>query len=217
MQKFKLVNFDERKVWFTSDTHFGHKNIIEYCKRPFLDEIEMDRKLIDNWNSVVKGNDLVFHLGDFGRNNPKEIFNKLKGKIHFILGNHDNKNKILPATNVTVYNSDILRVTINNQIIVLCHYPILSWDKQSIGAWHLYGHIHTVKGISYDKAPFQQSWDVGVDNNDFYPVSMVKIREIMESKKESSQILIKKLNDSTEQEQFDKENKETTLSNYKVE
>ena len=52
-------------IWFTSDLHLGHGNIIKYCNRPFKDIEHMNRALIDNWNSRVKLNDVVFHVGDF--------------------------------------------------------------------------------------------------------------------------------------------------------
>lgn len=78
--------------WFTSDTHFGHHNIIEYCKRPFASVEEMNRAMIERWNSVVGPADLVYHLGDFALG-PKVLWegyrNALNGRIMFFTGNHD--------------------------------------------------------------------------------------------------------------------------------
>ena len=59
------MHLDPENTFFTSDTHFGHKNIIRFCKRPFETVDIMDPKLVDAWNSVVKKNSVVFHLGDF--------------------------------------------------------------------------------------------------------------------------------------------------------
>ncbi len=52
-------------IWFTSDTHFGHANIIRFCDRPFKDIQEMNERLIANWNAVVRPGDSVYHMGDF--------------------------------------------------------------------------------------------------------------------------------------------------------
>ena len=87
--------FDGDKVFFTSDTHFNHTNIIQYCQRPFKSTDEMNEAIIDNWNSVVGEEDTVFHLGDFCLGSSAEwnkILNRLNGKIYLILGNHDLKN-----------------------------------------------------------------------------------------------------------------------------
>ena len=81
-------------IFFTSDTHFGHTNIMKYCKRPFETVEEMDQTIIDNWNSVVRPEDIVFHLGDFGFCGSlrlREIVDQLNGKIYLITGNHDRK------------------------------------------------------------------------------------------------------------------------------
>lgn len=82
---------DGSKIFFTSDTHFGHSNIIKFCNRPFKDAEEMDRVLIENWNNKVPEDGLVFHLGDFGwggYQEYKKIRDQLNGKIILIKGNH---------------------------------------------------------------------------------------------------------------------------------
>ena len=87
--------FDGDKVFFTSDTHFNHTNIIQYCQRPFKSTDEMNEAMIDNWNSVVGEDDTMFHLGDFclgGAEEWNKILNRLNGRIYLILGNHDLKN-----------------------------------------------------------------------------------------------------------------------------
>ena len=79
-------------TWIISDTHFGHENIIKYCNRPFSSVEEMDARMIKLWNNVVKKNDIVYHLGDFGVGNKEyisKIVSKLNGRIFLILGNHD--------------------------------------------------------------------------------------------------------------------------------
>lgn len=91
----KKYKFDPEHTFFTSDTHFGHANIIRFCKRPFENVEEMNEVLIENWNKVVSDDDTVFHLGDFafgGSNVWKEIIPRLKGHINLIIGNHDRKN-----------------------------------------------------------------------------------------------------------------------------
>ncbi|MBQ4059987.1 MAG: metallophosphoesterase, partial [Lachnospiraceae bacterium] len=87
--------FDGDKVFFTSDTHFYHSNIINFCGRPFKNVEVMNETLIANWNSVVGPDDIVFHLGDFCLGGSAEwtnILNRLNGKIYLIVGNHDIKN-----------------------------------------------------------------------------------------------------------------------------
>lgn len=78
--------------WFTSDTHFGHANIIPYCGRPFRDVTEMNGALIHNWNVRVRASDRVIHLGDFALG-PKDLWRgyrqALNGRILFVVGNHD--------------------------------------------------------------------------------------------------------------------------------
>ena len=74
-------------TFFTADTHFGHKNVIRYCNRPFASATEMDERLIENWNKIVGPDDLIYHLGDFtllGEDLAAGYFQRLNGKIHII-------------------------------------------------------------------------------------------------------------------------------------
>lgn len=87
--------FDGSKVFFTSDTHFYHGNIIRFCNRPFKDMEMMNETIISNWNNTVGQDDIVFHLGDFclgGSAEWTKILDRLNGKIYLIMGNHDLKN-----------------------------------------------------------------------------------------------------------------------------
>ncbi|MDR3059367.1 MAG: metallophosphoesterase, partial [Prevotella sp.] len=80
------------KIWFTSDHHFGHKNIIEFSQRPFLNTDEMNEELIKRWNEKIGTEDMVYHLGDFALMSSgklRSILDRLNGRIHLIQGNHE--------------------------------------------------------------------------------------------------------------------------------
>lgn len=126
-------------VFFTSDTHFGHTNIIKYCNRPFKDSHEMDETLISNWNSIVKTGDHVFHLGDvaFGRgveaSYVKTILNRLNGSIFLIKGNHE---KLALANHHRFsWIKDYEEIEIEGQRIILFHYGQRTWHHDIRGTW----------------------------------------------------------------------------------
>lgn len=129
-------------VYFTSDTHFGHNNIIKYDKRPFIDIEYMTKEMIGRWNSTVSPNDIVYHLGDFsfyGPNRTEEIFYSLNGNKHLVRGNHDNTRTCnLPWASVNRY----LEVSLSGVLCCLMHFPIESWNKMSHGSLMLHGHSH---------------------------------------------------------------------------
>ena len=82
----------EPKIFLIGDCHFGHRNIIKYCNRPFASVEEMTDTLIKNWNGVVGKNDIVYVVGDFalcGKQKIIEIGQQLNGRKRLILGNHD--------------------------------------------------------------------------------------------------------------------------------
>lgn len=160
-------------IWITADTHFGHKNIIEYCLRPFSSVEIMDEVLIDRWNMAVKPNDTIYHLGDFTLDKMADKYlDRLNGKILFISGTHDywlkkielNKYKekleILPP----LYSTKIY-----GKRVVMCHYPLASWEASFYGSLMLHGHSHG------KMEHIKNRFDVGTDCNDFYPFNLEKL------------------------------------------
>ena len=167
-------------TFFTADTHFGHENIIRLCKRPFADVSEMNSKLIENWNSKIKPNDLVYHLGDFAMKmkpvDLEPIIRKLHGRIILVDGNHDNLlMRIRAKTSPFIGCYSMLEVTVGAQSIVLCHYAMRTWRHDLRGTWHLYGHSHG--GLP----PYGKSCDIGVDCWNFSPVSFEELKVYMDT------------------------------------
>ena len=195
--KQSVFNFETgSNVFFTSDTHFGHANIIHFCKRPFASVEEMDEKLIENWNKVVGPNDYIFHLGDFcfkGSQYWDRMLDQLNGHKFLILGNHDFKN--LRDGNMFKFDwvGQQAYVTIGGRAIFLNHFPFLcyggSYRSAENSVWQLHGHVHlnlndmSGKDISRLTNCFPTQYDVGVDANNFTPISFddvsVRINEQM--------------------------------------
>lgn len=158
------------KTWITSDSHFQHSNIIKYCSRPFKDVNEMDETLVSNWNSIVDKNDTVLHLGDFAfvktREEIRKIVDKLNGHIHLLLGNHDDW-KLVKDNGFASTRDGIWEYKYGKEKIVLCHYPMMSWNGAFHNRLHFFGHVHSTPSNIF---PCQKnSYDVGVDLNDFRP------------------------------------------------
>lgn len=174
MTKSRKINLEYQQVFFISDTHFGHRAMVEqWRKNPytglrFLDKEHMDEHLIAEWNTVVPKNGIVFHLGDVSFRNQREtaeILCELNGEIHLIDGNHD-KGINGAARDIFRSINPYLELSIRVEgrttpiKIVLCHYPILSWNGMHHGSWHVHGHSHgnLVSGRG-------KRLDVGVDCN----------------------------------------------------
>ena len=174
------LKVSEEKLFFTSDTHFFHKNIIKFCQRPYKNIEEMQEQFILNWNKVVPQDGIVFFLGDFAFGNSTEwikIINQLNGYIYFILGNHDLQNcnnlKHLENKNSTcLSHMAYIKIIETSQVIVLSHYPLLTYPKH---LWNLCGHTHSSKINKFNF--FKTQYDVGVDNNNYTPVSFKEIKE----------------------------------------
>lgn len=163
--------------FFIADTHFGHVGILDMAMRPQADIQDHDRQIVANWNAVVKPTDTVWHLGDFaGEDVPFDyvasVFRKLNGVKRLIVGNHDGDEV---QTQLPWASVDMMRTIVApGRKIVLCHYPMRDWNGQHSGDIHFHGHSH-------DRLPSsRQSWDCGVDRQDFKPVLFGDITERME-------------------------------------
>jgi len=144
------------RTFLISDTHFGHRSILklseEHEPRPFRSVDDMDKTLIKNWNSVVSKGDTVFHLGDFSLcdfDKTQEIFKRLNGRIHLIMGNHCKRRSENWFKNVGFYQ--IYKYPIcYEKFFWLSHEP-MALDKNSIYV-NIHGHIHSPGRMKqYDK------------------------------------------------------------------
>ena len=187
------------KVWITSDTHFGHKNICRGVTnwrtqdgevpidstRDFQTVEQMNERLVDGINSVVGQDDTLIMLGDvsFGgfENISIFLYRLVCQNIHLILGNHDhhieNKRGDVQIRFLSVQH--YLEANINGQDFVFCHYPLQSWNGLNKGVIHLHGHSHLPEHRKFGNG---KRMDVGVDGNGMDPYSIDEIIKIMDKR-----------------------------------
>lgn len=166
-------------IWFTSDPHYNHTNIIKYCNRPFKTVEEMNETMIRNWNQKVEPEDDVFLLGDICMGIPHQwagFVNQLNGNIHLILGNHDNK-KYYRYMNKIVAIDEYKMIRIGDDNIMLHHYPPFHTQnkipKNMEPDLYLCGHVHEAWRFNeFHNIPV---YNVGVDVNNFSPVCLPDI------------------------------------------
>lgn len=149
------------QIFIIADTHFGHRNIIEYESRPFDSIEDMDSVMIDSWNMTVDDDDIIYVLGDFaltGSDKTKEVIESLNGKKHIIIGSHDRtatwykNNGFETATKkimvIPIDMRDNANGTIERINVLLTHEPI---DDESVlnaldRVLNIHGHIHSKHG-----------------------------------------------------------------------
>jgi len=192
-----------QKLWFTSDTHYDHKNICsattnwveaENLTRKFSSLDQMNDELVTSINNKVGQDDILFHLGDWSFNgfeNIRKFRERINCKnVHLILGNHDhhierNKENIQSIfSSVSQYlDLEVKWRPYHSKLVadsytrfVLFHYPIASWNGMSDGVIHLHGHVHL---SPQQRVANGKAMDVGVDGNNMEPISMDEVLKIM--------------------------------------
>ncbi len=181
---------DRARLFVTSDTHFGHDNIIGYCNRPFDDTAHMDQSLIEAWNREVGPEDIVYHLGDFTLGYITiaiRYFQQLNGLI-YVLGDHWHHDKrwlraiamdrLFGPSGVQPESASGIpiqilptswQVEVDGTLVVLSHYPFAEWDRKHYGSVHFHGHSHGKGAVRPGRL------DVGVDNWNYQPMPMTSL------------------------------------------
>lgn len=188
------------KVWFIADLHICHKNILRHQtnrlkKMGLTDENDFethDKYIIDMWHSLVSRGDIVYVLGDFIMANKEKSFNILNdlkkqgAKIHLIVGNHDkstqnleNMFESISLIKDVVFKKNVFDFLNEDFEVVMCHFPMKSWNNKCRGSMHLYGHIHN-NSPWVDEETDDICLNVGLDNPicEYKLFSLEKIYEI---------------------------------------
>ena len=175
-------------LWFTSDSHFSHVNIIKYCNRPFANAGEMDQCMVDRWNECVKPSDHIYHLGDVTMMRPKyvkHILEQLNGHKRLIRGNHDiyRTKEYIEAGFEEIYG---VRVIDN---LLMTHIPV---HPDSLGRFdaNVHGHIHDrpnfapvkrfkgVNGVLDETRPYLVPYvNICVEVTDYRPITLEEIKQ----------------------------------------
>lgn len=203
-----MIKIREEKVWFVSDSHYGHTNICrgvskwkdengnvsELSTRPFKTLDKMNDAIVNNINDVVGQDDVLIHFGDWsfgGLENIKKFRDRIVCKnIYLMIGNHDHhiENNREEIRNLFVKVRYLEEFTVNGQMIVACHYPISSWNKVRKGSWLIHGHIHN-KGSSRFTGD-GKTMDIGMDGHpEFRPYSFEELKNIMDKRPAKTGIL----------------------------
>ena len=197
------IKKDRQKIWFVSDTHFGHVSVLyfhplrrEACGVT-LEELQADKNsaiakhdqwLINKWNSVVRKQDTVYFLGDFCLKNKEyteNILRQLKGKKFLIRGNHDKS--LNGLENYFEWVGDIKEAKFtNNQFkfidpnetfcVEMCHFPMLTWNRRPHGTCMVHGHSHG-NANNVNELTGELRVDVGLDNQ-YWDYNFVELEQL---------------------------------------
>ena len=170
-----------KNIYFTSDTHFGHKNIITFKNdngdliRPFESVEEMDELMVENWNKVVTPQDRIYHLGDVVINRRcLPILERLNGHKVLIKGNHD----IFKLKDFTPYFDDIRAYRVFPKYDLICsHIPVHPNQLENRFKWNMHGHLHENIVKNTDGTPDERYINVCVEHTNYTPISLDEILE----------------------------------------
>ena len=178
-------------IWFTSDIHFNHFNVIKYCNRPWTTVEDMNETIIKNYNSKVQPTDTCWILGDLTLASFKiagPLIQRLNGKKFLVQGNHDkySRGQYLALGFTEIFQEVQLKIV--GHRLLLSHFPYKPSPEQltedlryldrrpdNKGSWLLHGHRHSNK----ETCVRSNMIDVGVDAWNYFPVSLQQIESIL--------------------------------------
>lgn len=177
------------KIFFTSDTHFGHDNVLRMDKRPFANVDEMQEQMIKKWNNKVSPGDIVYVLGDFIWNTRRasDIMKALNGQVILIQGNHDRVDSKMKKHLGGLKDSDFVHIKLEDGRVkecILSHYFMPFYRNHYYGSIHLHGHSHSTKEHSEElriakelneKGFLNEIYNVGCMHWDYEPVTLDEI------------------------------------------
>ena len=167
-------------IYYTSDPHFFHENMIRLCSRPFQTVEEMNQVILERWNLTVGKNDIIYILGDFAMRyeNLQDVYNlltRLHGKKVLITGNHDKLRKDIKFCKYFDYVKNYDEIVDNNRRVILFHYPMEDWNGRWRGSYHLYGHIHNSDKCIHGH--IENRFNVCSDVHNFTPITLDQLIE----------------------------------------
>lgn len=206
----KEIKYPNKRVFVLSDTHFGHENIIKYCRNKYASIEEMDEDIINRINSVVQHDDILIILGDyaFSKSRIQELNKRINGHKYIIIGNHDDEKYILSNANALgfegAYNVPVI-LQLQGKKYVLSHYPIDSDEqtpadlatyssefkeltKNDPEVLNLHGHIHpNENGIVQSIGPNKQN--IGIDYGEHKPTFIGNTKEFTVQKDKIDEVI----------------------------
>lgn len=171
------------KNYYISDLHLGHANCIKFDGRPFADVKEMEQEIVLRWNSKVRDEDHVYIVGDVAYRDSKEVhtvLEELKGHIHLVFGNHDPQFVMKDERAMRRFESAewIMRIKDEDRLVVLCHFPIVCWDKKHFDSYHVYGHVHAkINDDTVYMMKQENAFNCGCMLNNYEPCTLEELAE----------------------------------------
>ena len=169
-------------IYYISDLHIGHKNAIRFDERPFADIDDMEREIVRRWNEKVGADDDVYILGDVFyryKGSRADFLKRLGGRLHLIVGNHDFEILKNEAALGCFESVDKLRQIVDDgRRVVMCHYPIISWNMKHFGAYHVYGHVHAnINEGTIFMMKQERAFNAGCMINNYEPCTLLELEE----------------------------------------
>lgn len=172
-----------RNIFFVSDTHYGHQNMLKFKQadgtplRVFNDVEHMNETMVENHNSVVKPDDIVYHCGDVFFGEGWKYLPRLNGRKRLILGNHDNAKSQYIQNN---FQKILMWRMFPEFGIVVTHVPIHTGSFEMKSLVNVHGHTHrnwvTTTNEQGETVNDKRYFNVCVENHNYTPIHLDELQ-----------------------------------------